>query len=223
MHDFANDTLNWNTRQVFVLMSPICFCFPAGLTHMIGTGLNYFCSASQQTKLPHPLCQRTTSPITYNPDLLFSPLLCTKYLFGSVISYHLFAGIFWGMAKRKHEFISWWAMGGEAVVAFCDKWSPRVRHVLLSQRCVELSKVYLFARSWCLKTEDVQFAEGMLGQVMMAVRASSPACWHGALSLIPGDSFMEGLMLVLSLFYCIVVCSLLSEDKVASTGDNVTS
>lgn len=77
MHDFANNTLNRNTREAFVLASPICFCFPAGLTHMIGTGLNYFCSASQQTELPHPLQQRTTSPITYDPDLLFSPLLCT--------------------------------------------------------------------------------------------------------------------------------------------------
>lgn len=103
-----------------------------------------------------------------------------------MISYHQFAGIFWGMAKRKHEFISRWAVRGEVVVAFCDKLSPRVRHVLLSQRCVELSRVYLFARSWCLKTEDVQFAEGMLGRMMMVVRTSSPACWYGTLSLSQG-------------------------------------
>lgn len=54
-------------------------------------------------------------------------------------------------------------------------------------------RVYLFAESWPLCVDDVQFVEKILRERMMVVGASSPACWTLWLSVfLPGDRLFAG-------------------------------
>lgn len=193
--------LGWNSGGAFVLTPPISSCFPAGLTHMIWTGLNNF--ALLHNKLSSLIrCtggQQAPSHVTLICFFSFVVHCVADWQHGLLSSVQ-FAGMFWARQKENMHLFDDELWGEEVVVAFCDELSPRVRRVLLSQwRCVELSRVYLFARSWCLKTEDVQFAEGILRQMMVVLGASLPACWYGTHSLCQGTLSWRA--------WCLLSCS----------------
>lgn len=211
LNAFTNDMLSWNKGEAFVLMSPISSCFPAGLTHMIWTGLNDFAvlhnKLSSLTRCSRG--QQASSHVTLICFFLFCCAQCSWLAARSLIISLLAC---FGHGKKKTWIYLMMSSGGEEVaVAFCELLSPRVRRVLLSlRRRVELSRVYLFARSWCLKTEDVQFAEGILRQTMVVLGASSPACWYRTPSLCQGTVSWRA--------WCLLYCSFTTHCSVRTAG-----
>lgn len=135
-------------------------------------------SSQRQTDHPHLLLQRATSPITSSPDLLF-PLCWAQCSFLTRCS--LIRGLlaYLNLKETKHVSPPPDLLRTEALAALCGKLSRHVRHdrhVLSQERWGKnWGRAYLFAESWPFWAHDVQLAEKIPRERMMAVRAPSLA------------------------------------------------